>query len=123
MRKTKSEGKTVGIFAGIAKFAICSQVCEIRKHFAICSQGCEFGNVVCEFGNVVCEFGNVVCEVSNAVAKLAMRNFAKVLKFFVRSEVRKCTVHVVSEFRNAKFAMRSWQTDCEIRNGCQLIAN
>ena len=43
----------------------------------------------CEFGNVVCEFGNVVCEVGNAVAKLAMRNFAKVLKFFVRSEFRK----------------------------------
>ena len=40
-------------------------------------------------------------EFGNAVAKLAMRNFAKLLKFYVRSEVRKCTVNVFSEFRNA----------------------
>ena len=41
------------------------------------------------------------CEFGKAIANLAMRNFAKLLKFYVRSEVRKCTVNVVSEFRNA----------------------
>ena len=82
--------------------------------FANLAMDCEFGKVVCEFGNGLrswqgyCEFGNVVCEVGKAIAnlamwfaKLAMRNFAKLLKFYVRSEVRKCTVNVFSEFRNA----------------------
>ena len=69
MRKTKSEGKTVGILIGLrnsqsvrnlfARLRISQCICEIGN-------GCEFGNVVCEFGKVVCEFGKVVCEVGNA---------------------------------------------------------
>ena len=76
------------MFAIVANFAMS---CEFGKVIANLAMGCEFGNVVCEFGKVVCEvgkvvceFGNVVCEVGNGVAKLAMRNFAKVLKFYVR---------------------------------------
>ena len=55
MRKTKSEGKTVGILIGLRN----SQ--SVRNLFArlrISQCICEIGNVVCEFGNVVCEFGN-----------------------------------------------------------------
>ena len=69
MRKTKSEGKTVGILIGLrnsqsvrnlfARFANFARLLRIW-------QGCEFGNVVCEFGNVVCEFGNAICEFGNA---------------------------------------------------------
>ena len=68
---------------------------------------CEFGNGLriwqgdCEFGNVVCEVGKAIANLAMWFAKLAMRNFAKLLKFYVRSEVRKCTVNVFSEFRNA----------------------
>ena len=72
MRETKLEDKTVGIFARIAKFAISSQSIRKVANFAMHLrnwQGC--------------------CEVGNAVAKLAMRNFAKLLKFYVRSEFRK----------------------------------
>ena len=72
-------------WAKIENFANTSQcvrnLCEFHNGLRIWQGDCEFGNG-CEFGNVVCEFGK-------AIANLAMRNFAKVLKFYVRSEVRK----------------------------------
>ena len=75
---------------------------------------CEFGNAVaklakwfaklamgCEFGNGFAKLAKWFAKLAMWFAKLAMRNFAKLLKFYVRSEVRKCTVNVFSEFRNA----------------------
>ena len=56
---------------------------------------CEFGNAVVNlakwFANLAMGFANLAmgCEFGNGFAKLAMRNFTKVLKFYVRSEVRK----------------------------------
>ena len=60
MRKTKSEGKTVGILIGLrnsqsvrnlfARLRISQCICE-GKAVAKLATGCEFGNVVCEFGN------------------------------------------------------------------------
>ena len=68
MRKTKSEGKTVGILIGLRNSQSVRKVANFAMHLRNW-QGC--------------------CEVGNAVAKLAMRNFAKLLKFYVRSEFRK----------------------------------
>ena len=94
MRKTKSEGKTVGILIGLrnsqsvrnlfARLRIAQCICEIGN-------GCEFGNVVCEFGNVVCEIGKVVCEIGNAKFRYA---------FEVLCETNEQCI-VASEFRNA----------------------
>ena len=98
MRKTKSEGKTVGILIGlrnwqceigIAKFALRNWHCEIRK-------GCQH------------------------IANFAMRNFAKDLKSFVRQ------MNSVLWLEN--FAMRNSQCEVgkphfAMPNGCQLIAN
>ena len=78
MRKTKSEGKTVGILIGLrnsqsvrnlfARLRISQCICEIGK-------GCEFGNVVCEVGKVVCEFGKVVCEFGKVVCEFGNAKF------------------------------------------------
>ena len=88
MVKTKLEDKTVGIFFffRIAKFASSSQA---LAKFANTSQS------VRKVANFAMHLRNWqgCCEVGNAFAKLAMRNFAKLLKFYVRSEFRKCTVH------------------------------
>ena len=55
MRKTKSEGKTVGILAKIAKFAISPQsvrkVANFAMHLRNWQDYCEFRNPHCEFGN------------------------------------------------------------------------
>ena len=86
MRKTKSEGKTVGILIGLrnsqsvrnlfARLRISQRIYEIGN-------GCEFGNVVCEFGNAA-NLAMWFANLAKWFAKLAMRNFAKLLKFYVR---------------------------------------
>ena len=103
MRKTKSEGKTVGILIGLRN----SQ--SVRKLFA------RFANSQCS-----CEIGKAVANFANHIANFAMRNFAKDFDVFVRQmnsvlwfvnfamPISQCQI------RNAKFAMP---------NGCQLIAN
>ena len=99
-------------WAKIENFANTSQcvrnLCEFGNGLRIWQGDCEFGKVVCEVGKVVANlarwFANLAKWFANLAkwfANLAMRNFAKLLKFYVRSEVRKCTVNVVSEFRNA----------------------
>ena len=75
--------------------------------FANLAMDCEFGKVIANlarwFANLAmgCEVGKAIANLAMWFAKLEMRNFAKLLKFYVRSEVRKCTVNVFSEFRNA----------------------
>ena len=81
------------------EFLLISQT--LRNVFAI------FANFAmdCEFGNGLriwqcglrswqsgCEFGKAIANLARWFANLAMRNFAKLLKFYVRSEVRKGTV-------------------------------
>ena len=83
-------------WAKIEHFANTSQcvrnLCEFRNVFAM---DCEFGNG-CEFGKVIANlarwFANLAKWFANLAkwfANLAMRNFAKLLTFYVRSEVRK----------------------------------
>ena len=103
MRKTKSEGKTVGILIGLRN----SQ--SVRKLFARL-----------RISQCSCEIGKAVANFANHIANLAMRNFAKDFDVFVRQmnsalwfvnfamPISQCQI------RNAKFAMP---------NGCQLIAN
>ena len=85
-------------FAKLANFAMDCEfgnaVAKLAKWFAKLAMGCEFGN---GFAKLAMWFAKLAMW----FAKLAMRNFAKLLKFYVRSEVRKCTVNVFSEFRNA----------------------
>ena len=102
MRKTKSEGKTVGISQSVRKLFA-------RLRISQCS----------------CEIGKAVANFANHIAKFAMRNFAKDFDIFVR---QMNSAIVVFEFRNANFALPNSQ--CQIRNakfampnGCQLIAN
>ena len=55
---------------------------------------CEFGKVIANLAIRLriwqggCEFGKVVCEVGKAANFASLRNFAKLAKFYVRSEVR-----------------------------------
>ena len=142
MRKTKSEGKTVGIFAissqtvrNVLRISQCEKPqrisqCEISQ----CEKPhCEFGNAKnhSEFRNAKfrnakfrnaknhSEFRNAKL-VANLAVNLAMRIFAKVLHFCVRQ------MNSVLWLEN--LAMRNSQ--CEVGkphfampNGCQLIAN
>ena len=132
MRKTKSEGKTVGIFAissqtvrNVLRISQCEKPqrisqCEISQ----CEKPhCEFGNAKnhSEFRNAKnhSEFRNAKL-VANFAVNLAMRIFAKVLHFCVRQ------MNSVLWLEN--LAMRNSQ--CEVGkphfampNGCQLIAN
>ena len=108
MRKTKSEGKTVGILIGLRN----SQ--SVRKLFARL-----------RISQCSCEIGKAVANFANHIAKFAMRNFAKDFDIFVR---QMNSAIVVFKFRNANFALPNSQ--CQIRNakfampnGCQLIAN
>ena len=108
MCKTKLEDKTVGIFARIAKFASSSQA--LRNSQTLRNLFASLANLAMQL-----RIWQWCCEVGNGVAKLAMwlRSWQGCLrswqceislsfwKFYVRSEVRKCTVNVVSEFRNA----------------------
>ena len=103
MRKTKSEGKTVGILIGLRN----SQ--SVRKLFARL-----------RISQCSCEIGKAVANFANHIAKFAMRNFAKDFDVFVRQ--------MNSALWFANFAMPISQ--CQIRNanfampnGCQLIAN
>ena len=103
MRKTKSEGKTVGILMGLRN----SQ--SVRKLFARL-----------RISQCSCEIGKAVANFANHIAKFAMRNFAKDLRVRVRQ------MNSVLWLEN--FAMRNSQ--CEVGNanfampnGCQLIAN
>ena len=158
MRKTKSEGKTVGIFA------ISSQGCEIRTakfrkpgcHFALrnfANQGaishCEISQTRVPFRNAKfrkpgCHFAmrnfanhGVIsqCEISQTMVSFrnakfrkpwchfAMRNFANHFDAFVR---QMNSVLWLQNFRNAKFAMRSWQTTFRnakwLRTVCEQFA-
>ena len=106
MRKTKSEGKTVGILIGLRN----SQ--SVRKLFARL-----------RLSQCSCEIGKAVANFANHIAKFAMRNFAKDFDIFVR---QMNSAIVVFEFRNANFALPNSQ--CQIRNAkwlptdCQLFA-
>ena len=91
MRKTKSEDKTVGILIGLRN----SQ--SVRNLFARL-----------RISQCSCEIGKAVANLAMWFANLAMRNFAKLLKFYVRQ-------------MNSVLALRNWH--CEIRKGCQQIAN
>ena len=94
MRKTKSEGKTVGILIGLRN----SQ--SVRKLFARL-----------RISQCSCEIGKAVANFANHIAKFAMRNFAKDFDIFVR---QMNSAIVVFEFRNANFALPNSQ--CQIRN-------
>ena len=80
-----------------------------------------------------CEFGKVVAKLARLFAKLAMRNFAKLLE--VLCEKRSSQMYSVLWLANfamlrtgcqqfAKFAMvANWlPTVCQFRKGCQLVA-
>ena len=82
MRKTKSEGKTVGILIGLRN----SQ--SVRSVFARL-----------RISQCTCEIGKAIANFANHIANLAMRNFAKDLKFYVRQ-------------MNSALALRNWH--CEI---------
>ena len=134
MRKTKSEGKIVGIFSissqtvrNVLRISQCEKPqrisqceisqCEKPQRISQCEisqcekpqriSQCETG---CEFG---CEFG---CKFGNA-------NFRKGFAFLCETN-EQC--FVVGEFGNAKFAMRSWQTTFRnakwLPTDCQLFA-
>ena len=110
MRKTKSEGKTVGIFA------ISSQTVRNAKNHS------EFRNA--KFRNAKNHIANFAMrKFANHIAKFAMRNFAKDFDAFVR---QMNSVLWLQNFRNAKFAMRSWQTIFRnakwLPTDCQLFA-
>ena len=78
MRNTKSEGKTVGILIGLRN----SQT--VRNLFARL------------------RISQCICEIGKAVANLAMRNFAKDLKFYVRQMNSACGLRISQcQFRNA----------------------
>ena len=145
MRKTKSEGKTVGIFAissqtvrNVLRISQCEKPqriwqceisqCEKPQRISQCEKPhCEFGNAKnhSEFRNAKfrnaknhSEFRNAKL-VANLAANLAMRIFAKVLHFCVRQ------MNSVLWLEN--LAMRNSQ--CEVGkphfampNGCQLFA-
>ena len=145
MRKTKSEGKTVGIFAissqtvrNVLRISQCEKPqrisqceisqCEKPQRISQCEKPhCEFVNAKnhSEFRNAKnhSEFRNaklVANLATNLAANLAMRIFAKVLHFCVRQ------MNSVLWLEN--LAMRNSQ--CEVGkphfampNGCQLIAN
>ena len=121
MRKTKSEGKTVGIFA------ISSQTVRNAKNhsefrnakFRNAKNHSEFRNAKFRNAKNHSEFRNAKL-VANLAVNLAMRIFAKVLHFCVRQ------MNSVLWLEN--LAMRNSQ--CEVGkphfampNGCQLIAN
>ena len=110
MRKTQSEGKTVGILIGLRN----SQ--SVRNLFARL------------------RISQCICEIGKAVANLAMRNFAKLLKVFVRQMNSACGLRIwQSGLRSWQSGLRSWQwlpTDCQqianfarLPTGCQLVAN
>ena len=82
MRKTKSEGKTVGILIGLRNSQSVSNLFA-RLRISQC----------------ICEIGKAVANFANHIANLAMRNFAKDLKFYVRQ-------------MNSALALRNWH--CEI---------
>ena len=98
MRKTKSEGKTVGISQSVRKVANFAMQLRISQ----CS----------------CEIGKAVANFANHIAKFAMRNFAKDFEVFVRQ--------MNSALWFVNFAMPISQ--CQIRNAkwlptdCQLFA-
>ena len=99
MRKTKSEGKTVGISQSVRNAKI--------------SQ-CEISQTMVPFRNA--KFRKPWCH-------FAMRNFANHFDAFVR---QMNSVLWLQNFRNAKFAMRSWQTTFRnakwLRTVCEQFA-
>ena len=97
MRKTKSEGKTVGILIGLRN----SQ--SVRNLFARL-----------RISQCIFEIGKAVANLAKWFANLAMRNFAKVLKFYVRQMNSACGLRIWQS------GLRSWQW---LPTGCQLIAN
>ena len=114
MRKTKSEGKTVGILIGLRN----SQ--SVRNLFA----RLRILQCICEIGKVVENLAKWFANLAKWFANLAMRNFAKVLKFLCETNEQCMWL--------ANFALPNSQcqqianrlpTDCQFRNGCQLIAN
>ena len=102
MRKTKSEGKTVGISQSVRKVA--NFAMQLRNW-----QGC------CE--NSQCE--NSQCEIGKAVAKmkLALRNWQGCCENS-QCEISQCEIG--KAVAKMKLALRNWH--CEIRKGCQHIA-
>ena len=123
MRKTKSEGKTVGIFAN------CSQGCEIRNakfrkphcQFAMRNFANHGAISQCEISQTMVPFRNA--KFRKPYCQFAMRNFAKDFDAFVR---QMNSVLWLQNFRNAKFAMRSWQTTFRnakwLRTVCEQFA-
>ena len=123
MRKTKSEGKTVGIFA------ISSQGCEIRTakfrkpgcHFALRNFANQGAISQCEISQTRVPFRNA--KFRKPWCHFAMRNFANHFDAFVR---QMNSVLWLQNFRNAKFAMRSWQTTFRnakwLRTVCEQFA-
>ena len=104
MRKTKSEGKTVGILIGLRN----SQ--SVRNLFARL-----------RISQCICEIGKAVANLAMWFANLAMRNFAKLLKVFVRQMNSACGLRISQcQFRNANFAMPISQG---LPTVCQQIAN
>ena len=100
----------------------------VRKLFAMC---CEFRNAKnhsefrnAKFRNAKNHIANFAMrKFANHIAKFAMRNFAKDFDAFVR---QMNSVLWLQNFRNAKFAMRSWQTTFRnakwLPTDCQLFA-
>ena len=146
MRKTKSEGKTVGIFAissqcenfamrNFANHGAISQ-CEISQTM-VPFRNAKFRKPWCHFA--MRNFANLgaisQCEISQTMVPFrnakfrkpwchfAMRNFAKDFDTFVR---QMNSVLWLQNFRNAKFAMRSWQTTFRnakwLRTVCEQFA-
>ena len=79
----------------------------------MCSQSLRISQGFSEFGKVAnlarwfAKLAKWFANLAKWFANLAMRNFAKLLKFYVRSEVRNVLCNMASEFRN----------------GCELVAN
>ena len=92
MRKTKSEGKTVGILIGLRN----SQ--SVRNLFARL------------------RISQCICEIGKAVANLAMRNFAKDLKLYVRQMNSACGLRIsqCQQIAN-RLPISQWlPTDCQL---------
>ena len=121
--QNKIGGQNCGNFDRIAKFAISSQSVRKVANFAMHLRNWQSG---CEFGNAIANLAMWFAKLAKWFANLAMRIFAKVLKFYVRQMNSACGLRISQccELVANSLPISQWlPTDCQFRNGCQLIAN
>ena len=85
---------------------------------------CEVGKVVANLARWFAKLAKWFANLAKWFANLAMRNFAKLLKFYVRSEVRNVLCNMASEFRNGcELVANSLPISQWLPTGCQQFAN